>query len=99
MFLPSIHGSFASLLFIPILLQLSLGIYLKFHIHEETIRPYAVIAHGVLGKAYPVLGWSQMLFGALTYGGYCRDGNLGQCLAHYIMVGHPCLDVKHRWEC
>ncbi|KAJ8695452.1 hypothetical protein PTI98_008056 [Pleurotus ostreatus] len=85
MFLPSIHGSFASLLFIPILLQLSLGIYLKLHIHEETIRPYAVVAHGVLGKAYPVLGWSQMLFGALTYGGYCRDGNLGQCLAHYIM--------------
>ncbi|KAF9497747.1 hypothetical protein BDN71DRAFT_1387007 [Pleurotus eryngii] len=85
MFLPSIHGSFASLLFIPILLQLSLGIYLKLHIHEETTRPYAVVAHGVLGKAYPVLGWSQMLFGALTYGGYCRDGNLGQCLAHYIM--------------
>ncbi|KAF4569521.1 hypothetical protein EYR40_008496 [Pleurotus pulmonarius] len=85
MFLPSIHGSFASLLFIPILFQLALGIYLKLHIHEETVRPYAVVAHGVLGKAYPVLGWSQMLFGALTYGGYCRDGNLGQCLAHYIM--------------
>ncbi|KAJ8489229.1 hypothetical protein ONZ45_g13666 [Pleurotus djamor] len=85
MFLPSVHGSFASLLFIPIFAQLGLGIYLKLHIHEQTIRPYAVKAHGILGKVYPILGWTQMLFGALTFGGYCRGGGLGQCLAHYIM--------------
>ncbi|KAG6812346.1 hypothetical protein H0H92_003336 [Tricholoma furcatifolium] len=84
-FLPSVHGSFASILFIPILAQLVLGIYLKLHIHEKTIRPWAVVAHGVVGKAYPILGWTQMLFGALTYRGYCRGDNLGQCLAHYIM--------------
>ena len=86
-FLPSIHGKFATILYIPIALQLFLGIYLKLHIHEQTIRPWAVKAHGVLGKAYPIFGWVQMLFGAITFRSYCRDGNLGQCLAHYIMVG------------
>lgn len=77
MFLPSVHGSFASLLFIPIGAQLALGIYLKLHIHEQTIRPWAVRAHGVLGKAYPIFGWAQMLFGAITFRGYCRGGSLG----------------------
>ncbi|PFH48652.1 hypothetical protein AMATHDRAFT_196247 [Amanita thiersii Skay4041] len=81
----SAHGSFANILIIPILSQLTLGIYLKLHIHEKTIRPYAVMAHGILGKIYPVLGWVQMLFGAIVFGGYCRGDHLGQCLAHYIM--------------
>ncbi|KAJ7035556.1 hypothetical protein C8F04DRAFT_511307 [Mycena alexandri] len=85
MFLPSVHGSFASVLFIPIAAQLLLGIYLKLHIHEGSIRPWAVRLHGLVGKAYPILGWTQMLFGAITYRGYCRGGNLPQCLAHYIM--------------
>ncbi|XP_006461921.1 hypothetical protein AGABI2DRAFT_222945 [Agaricus bisporus var. bisporus H97] len=84
-FLPSIHGTFASILFIPIIAQLFIGIYLKLHIHERSIRPYVVFAHGILGKLYPILGWVQMLFGAVTFRGYCRGGHLGQCLAHYIM--------------
>ncbi|KNZ78841.1 Protein YTP1 [Termitomyces sp. J132] len=84
-FLPSAHGKFASILFLPIAAQLLLGIYLKLHIHEKTLRPWAVRAHGVFGKAWPILGWVQMLFGALTYRSYCRGDNLGQCLAHYIM--------------
>ncbi|KAJ7497939.1 hypothetical protein B0H11DRAFT_1997903 [Mycena galericulata] len=85
MFLPSAHGAFASILFVPIAAQLVLGVYLKLHIHEQSIRPWAVRLHGVVGKAYPVLGWTQMLFGAIAYRGYCRGDNLGQCLAHYIM--------------
>ncbi|KAL0566524.1 hypothetical protein V5O48_015486 [Marasmius crinis-equi] len=84
-FLEGAHGKMANIMFIPIFTQLALGIYLKLHIHEQTIRPYAVRAHGVIGKAYPILGWVQMLFGAITVGGYCRGGHLGQCLAHYIM--------------
>ncbi|KAH8114554.1 hypothetical protein DFH11DRAFT_228665 [Phellopilus nigrolimitatus] len=84
-FLPSVHGTFARILYIPIVAQLVLGIYLKLHIHEKSVRPWAVRAHGVLGKAYPILGWTQMLFGAITFRGYCRGGNLGQCLAHYLM--------------
>ena len=85
-FLASGHGSFAKLLYLPIAAQLALGIYLKLHIHEDTIRPWAVKAHGILGKSYPILGWTQMLFGSAAFFGYCRGGHLGQCLAHYIMV-------------
>ncbi|KAJ7102977.1 hypothetical protein C8R43DRAFT_1081276 [Mycena crocata] len=85
MFLPSAHGSFATVLFTPIATQFALGVYLKLHIHEQSIRPWAVRLHGVVGKAYPVLGWTQMLFGAIAYRGYCRGGDLEQCLAHYIM--------------
>lgn len=84
-FLAGAHGTFANILFVPIFLQLALGIYLKLHIHEETIRPWAVRLHSIVGKAYPIIGWVQMLFGAIAFRGYCRGGNLGQCLAHYIM--------------
>ncbi|KAI0641976.1 hypothetical protein C8Q79DRAFT_265107 [Trametes meyenii] len=84
-FLAGAHGKTANILFIPIALQLFLGIYLKLHIHEQTLRPWAVRLHGVVGKAYPIFGWVQMLFGAIAFRGYCRGGNLGQCLAHYIM--------------
>jgi hypothetical protein len=85
-FLSSAHGVFANILLIPIAAQLALGVYLKLHINERTLRPWAVRAHGVVGKSYPVLGWTQMLFGAIAFRGYCRGGALGQCLAHYIMV-------------
>ncbi|TFY56841.1 hypothetical protein EVJ58_g7391 [Rhodofomes roseus] len=84
-FLAGVHGTMANIMLIPIALQLALGIYLKLHIQERTLRPYAVVAHGIVGKAYPVIGWTQMLFGAITVRGYCRGGHLGQCLAHYIM--------------
>jgi len=84
-FLSSVHGTFASVLFVPIATQLALGVYLKLHIHEESIRPWAVKLHGIVGKSYPILGWTQMLFGAIAFRGYCRGDNLGQCLAHYIM--------------
>lgn len=86
MFQASVHGTFASILFLPMTAQLALGIYLKMHIHEQSLRPWAVRAHGIVGKSYPVLAWTQMLFGAITFRGYCRGGQLGQCLAHYIMV-------------
>jgi len=85
-FRESAHATFASVVMAFIAVQLGLGIYLKLHIHERSIRPYAVVLHGIVGRAYPIIGWTQMLFGAIAYMGYCRDGNLGQCLAHYIMV-------------
>lgn len=81
----SAHGTYANILFIPMGLQLALGIYLKLHIHERSIRPWAVRLHGVVGKSYPILAWVQMLFGAIVFRGYCQGGHLGQCLAHYIM--------------
>ncbi|KAK0214953.1 hypothetical protein IW262DRAFT_253515 [Armillaria fumosa] len=85
MFLKSVHGTYANILFIPIFAQLALGIYLKLHIHAKSIRPYMVRLHGVIGKAYPIFGWVQMVFGIATFRDYCRGGHLGQCLAHYIM--------------
>ncbi|KAJ7089836.1 hypothetical protein B0H15DRAFT_839435 [Mycena belliarum] len=85
MFLPSAHGAFASVLYAPMAAMLFLGVYLKLHIHEQSIRPWAVRLHGIIGKSYPVFGWTQMLFGAIAYGGYCRGEELGQCLAHHIM--------------
>jgi len=84
-FLESAHAPFANVLLLPIATQLALGVYLKLHIHERTLRPWAVRAHGIVGRSYPVLGWTQMLFGAIASRGYCRGGALGQCLAHYIM--------------
>jgi hypothetical protein len=87
MFQASVHGTFASILFFPMAAQLMLGIYLKMHIHAESLRPWAVRAHGIVGKSYPILAWTQILFGAITFRGYCRGDDLGQCLAHYIMVG------------
>ena len=84
MFLPSVHGSFAKMLFIPIAAQLAIGIYLKLHIHEKSIRPYFVMAHGVIGKAYPILGWTQMIFGVAAFRGYCRGGHLGEAPLSFL---------------
>lgn len=73
------------------------------HIHEQSIRPWAVRAHGLLGKSYPILGWVQMLLGAATFRSFCRGGHLGQCLAHYIMVSFNALvsesDFESKLEC
>ncbi|KII86016.1 hypothetical protein PLICRDRAFT_44469 [Plicaturopsis crispa FD-325 SS-3] len=85
-FLASAHGPTANVLFFPLLAQLVVGVYLKLHIHERTLRPWAVRVHGFIGKAFPVFGWTQMMFGVIAYRGYCRPGlGLGQCAAHYIM--------------
>lgn len=76
-----------SWLLLPILAQLFLGAYLKLHIHERTLRPYAVRAHGVIGRLWPILGWVQGLFGVIVLRGLCGEEGAGQCAAHYIMVG------------
>lgn len=75
MFPETIHGTFASILFAPLIAQFVIGVYLKLHIHEKSIRPYVVVVHGVIGKAWPILGWTQMLFGALTLRGYWCVGS------------------------
>jgi hypothetical protein len=86
-FLSSVHGPFASLLFIPIVSQLVLGIYLKLHIHDKSLRPYAVIVHGIIGKTYPILSWIQMLFGFITFRGYCRGEHLSEFFC-FIYLTH-----------
>lgn len=77
-FLAGVHGKFANILVIPILAQLAIGIYLKLHINEKSIRPYIVTLHGIIGKAYPIFGWAQILFGFIAFRGYCRGGALGE---------------------
>ncbi|KAL4072852.1 hypothetical protein V8B97DRAFT_1869646 [Scleroderma yunnanense] len=81
----SMHGSIGSWILLPILAQLTLGIYLKLHIHQETLRPYAVRVHGTLGRIWPILGWAQGLFGVIVLRGLCGPNGAGQCAAHYIM--------------
>ena len=108
MFPVSAHSTAASLLIVPLLSQAGMGLYLKLHIHENTIRPWMLWAHGILyvsrlpvgcfrvpsisllllncitmnyrGKFFPILGWAQMLFGAILLGDYCNGEELGQCL-------------------
>ena len=73
------------MLFIPMVSQLVLGIYLKLHIHERSIRPYAVVAHGVIGKIFPILGWTQMTFGFITLNrGYCRGDLLSKFHSSFL---------------
>lgn len=87
-FAPNIHASFATSLTIMLAMQVCFGIYLKLHLEKGIhahLRRYTVYAHGILGKAMPVVSWVQMLFGGITAVGFCRDDHLGQCLAHFIM--------------
>ncbi|KIM68221.1 hypothetical protein SCLCIDRAFT_106492 [Scleroderma citrinum Foug A] len=81
----SMHGSIGSWILLPMLAQLVLGIYLKLHIHQETLRPYAVRMHGILGRTWPILGWVQGLFGVIVIRDLCGPNGAGQCAAHYIM--------------
>ncbi|GHJ84286.1 hypothetical protein NliqN6_0688 [Naganishia liquefaciens] len=92
------HGVMATVITFLLVAQTSLGVYLKLHIHEGSkIRLYSVRIHGVIGRAWPIVGWVQMLLGVVTALGYCTGGNLGQCLAHYIMgsafIGYACILV------
>lgn len=71
-----------------LLAQVGIGAYLKLHLERgihKRVRPVVVVAHGVLGKAMPIISWVQMIFGGITSLGFCRDDHLGQCLAHFIM--------------
>ncbi|KAH8928513.1 hypothetical protein BT69DRAFT_1237032 [Atractiella rhizophila] len=80
------HHNFGVTVFTLLSCQVALGVYLKAHVHEGTrLRRGAVMIHGVIGKAFPVLGWTQGLLGYVSLMGFCRGGHLGQCLAHYIM--------------
>lgn len=87
-FAKNIHASFANVLMLMMVAQVSFGIYLRLHLSKGfhgRIRRFFLAAHGVLGKAMPIVSWAQMLFGGITAMGFCREDHLGQCLAHFIM--------------
>lgn len=39
--------------------QASCGVFLKLHIMEKTVRRAIVPIHSVIGKAFPLLGWTR----------------------------------------
>ncbi|WFC99058.1 hypothetical protein MYAM1_001794 [Malassezia yamatoensis] len=84
----TVHGTMAKILLLVLIIQTFCGIYLKLHLQwkpEKVLRPIILRAHGIFGRMFPILGWTQMVFGIATLQSWCRGGHLGQCLAHYIM--------------
>lgn len=58
------HAHFATYLWWYLMLQLAFGVFLKLHVLEgTTLRRGVVMAHGIVGKSFPVVGWVQMIFG------------------------------------
>jgi hypothetical protein len=71
-----------------LVVQVVIGLCLKLHLFKRIngrIRVFFVVLHSVLGKAMPVVSWTQMLFGGISANGFCKGDHLGQCLAHFIM--------------
>ncbi|KAL8376694.1 hypothetical protein RB595_007693 [Gaeumannomyces hyphopodioides] len=84
----NVHAGFAPTLFFLLFVQIVLGIYLKLHLERGfngRVRPWVKMAHGINGKMFPVVSWTQMIFGGITALGFCQGDHLGQCLAHFIM--------------
>lgn len=84
----NIHSIFATPLMFMLLGQVVMGIYLKLHLEKGIhgkVRRFVKLGHSILGKAMPVLAWTQMVFGGIATLGFCHGDHLGQCLAHYIM--------------
>ncbi|KAK6075450.1 integral membrane protein [Seiridium cupressi] len=86
----NVHSKFATPLMFMLFGQIVMGIYLRLHLEKGIngrIRRVVKLGHGTLGKAMPVLAWTQMIFGGITALGFCQGEHLGQCLAHFIMGG------------
>ncbi|ORY70983.1 uncharacterized protein BCR38DRAFT_415647 [Pseudomassariella vexata] len=84
----NVHSKFAKPLMLMLFSQVIIGIYLRLHLEtgfNGKARRYVKLGHGILGKAMPILAWTQMLFGGITSLGFCQGDHLGQCLAHFIM--------------
>ncbi|KAJ3177866.1 hypothetical protein HDU87_004148 [Geranomyces variabilis] len=80
------HSSVASAIVVLLAVQVTLGVYLKLHIHEGTrFRQATLLVHGILGKAWPIVSWLQIMLGVVTGLGFCFGEHLMQCLAHLIM--------------
>ncbi|OAL51001.1 hypothetical protein IQ07DRAFT_508243 [Pyrenochaeta sp. DS3sAY3a] len=87
-FTENIHGKFVPFIMLMLIAQVAMGVYLKLHLEKGingAIRKVVVKAHGIVGKALPVVTWVQFVFGGITALGFCRADHTGQCLAHFIM--------------
>ncbi|KAK3936644.1 hypothetical protein QBC46DRAFT_394552 [Diplogelasinospora grovesii] len=84
----NVHAKFGNTVFFLMIGQVVLGAYLKLHLEKGIhgrIRPVIRMLHSINGKAFPLVSWTQMLFGGITALGFCQGDHLGQCLAHFIM--------------
>ena len=84
----NVHAKFGTTLFFVMLAQVVLGVYLRLHLEKGfngKIRPTIRLLHSINGKVFPVLSWTQMLFGGITTLGFCQGEHVGQCAAHFIM--------------
>ncbi|GAA5822236.1 hypothetical protein JCM3770_005860 [Rhodotorula araucariae] len=80
------HAHMAGYLWWYLMSQTAMGVFLKLHILEgTTLRRAVVVAHGLVGKSFPVFGWTQMIFGGIAALGFCFGEHVGQCAAHFIM--------------
>ncbi|GAA5946835.1 hypothetical protein JCM3775_001727 [Rhodotorula graminis] len=80
------HSHFAGYLWWYLASQTLMGIFLKLHVLEGSLaRRVVVKAHGIVGKSFPVFGWTQMIFGGIAALGFCFGEHVGQCAAHFIM--------------
>ncbi|KAF1839018.1 hypothetical protein BDW02DRAFT_564357 [Decorospora gaudefroyi] len=87
-FTENIHANFVPYIMLMLISQVAMGVYLKLHLERGIngkVRHIVVKAHGVVGKALPLVTWVQFLFGGITALGFCRADHTGQCLAHFIM--------------
>ncbi|KAG8409915.1 hypothetical protein J3458_018991 [Metarhizium acridum] len=86
----NIHSIFANILQLLLIGQVVLGLYLKGHWEKGVngkIRKLIRPCHSIIGKAMPLLSWTQMIFGGITALGFCQGEHVGQCAAHFIMGG------------
>ena len=97
--MPHVHAYFANVVLLMLIAQVGLGAGLKLHLEKKQGwigqvfggkgglwgRRVVVLVHGYIGRIFPVVSWTQMLFGGIVAQGYCRGDHLGQCLAHFIM--------------
>ncbi|KAG8874619.1 hypothetical protein FRB98_008338 [Tulasnella sp. 332] len=80
------HGYLGSYLFWYLILQASMGIFLKAHVWQDSrLRRGIVTTHGIIGKSFPVVAWVQMIFGGIAALGFCFGEHTIQCLAHFMM--------------
>lgn len=88
-FLPSnVHAHFGDWVYFQMFAQIIVGVYLRLHLEKgihKRIRPVIRTIHSINGKTFPVVAWTQLLFGGITALGFCQGDHLGQCLAHFIM--------------
>ncbi|KAI8452166.1 hypothetical protein BY996DRAFT_4584919, partial [Phakopsora pachyrhizi] len=80
------HSKLSTPLTLSLIGQLLTGIFLKTHTLERTTLRLGVrVVHGVFGRCFPILSWTQFILGGIAALGFCFGSRTGQCLAHFIM--------------